>query len=451
MTPSASRRVRVTATCSTRPGWPSRGLPATRSPAKCGTRATARAEKRERSMANAIQLNRANLKSIAGRAQVPSFDPAGVPGSIVHVGVGGFHRAHQAVYLDDLLAEGGARQWGLCGVGLLPHDARMRDVLRAQDCLYTVIERSGAGDRARVIGSIGSFLFAPDEPEAVIEKMASPGCRIVSLTITEGGYYVNEGTGQFDSAHPDIRHDLEHPHAPKGAFGYLAEALDRRRQRGLAPFTVMSCDNLQGNGDIARRMFLAFAERSHEALCYIGMLLGYRYADETMADADIRALVERMMNDEVTPLLPPVPGIDLAQYRRTLIERFGNPVLRDQLARIGTEGSARIPKFVLPSIVDRVSRGGPMRALTFTVAAWFRYLAGTDERGNPLPINDPMSEELVRRARAGGEDPKELLGIVKLFGTVLPNAPAFTNYLAEALKSLHREGARQALKKCLQS
>ena len=103
------------------------------------------------------------------------------------------------MYLDDLLAQGGARQWGLCGVGLLPHDARMRDVLRAQDCLYTVIERSGAGDRARVIGSIGSFLFAPDEPEAVIEKMASAVCRIVSLTITEGGYYVNEGTGQFDA------------------------------------------------------------------------------------------------------------------------------------------------------------------------------------------------------------------------------------------------------------
>jgi len=494
-------------------------------------------------MASAIQLNRANLKSIAGRAQVPSFDTAGLPGSIVHIGVGGFHRAHQAVYLDDLLAQGGSREWGLCGVGLLPHDARMRDVMRAQDCLYTVVERGAAGDRARVVGSIGSFLFAPDDPEAVIEKMASPGCRIVSLTITEGGYYINEGTGEFNDAHPDIRRDLEHPHAPTGAFGYLAEALERRRGRDLAPFTVMSCDNLQGNGDIARKMFLAFAERrdpqlarwiaekgafpngmvdritpattdahralvrdsfgiidgwpvvtepfkqwviedhfplgrpawervgaqmvsdvhpyemmkirllnaSHQALCYIGMLLGYSYADETMADADIRALVEHMMNDEVTPLLPPVPGIDLAQYKRTVIERFANPTLRDQLARIGTEGSARIPKFVLPSILERLSRGGPMRALTFTVAAWFRYLTGTDERGKALPINDPMSEELVRRARAGGESPKELLGIEKIFGSVLPAAPAFTKYLTEALKSLHKDGARQALAKCLRA
>ncbi len=492
-------------------------------------------------MTNPVQLNRANLKSVSARARIPSYDPVGLPGSIVHVGVGGFHRAHQAVYLDDLLAQGGKREWGLCGVGLLPHDARMRDVLRAQDCLYTVVERSAAGDQARVIGSIGSFLFAPDGRDAVIEKMASPECRIVSLTITEGGYYVNEGTGQFNDAHPDIRHDLEHPHAPTCVFGYLAEALDRRRQRGLAPFTVMSCDNLQGNGDVARRMFLAFAGRrdeglaswiaekgafpnamvdritpattdahralvresfgiddgwpvvtepfkqwviedrfplgrpawervgaqmvsdvhpyemmkirllnaSHQALCYIGMLLGYRYADETMADADIRQLVERMMNDEVTPLLPPVPGIDLAQYKRTLVERFANPALRDQLARIGTEGSARIPKFVLPSILERLSRGGPMRALTFTVAAWFRYLVGTDERGNPLPINDPMSEELVRRARAGGESPHELLGLEKVFGNVLPVSPAFVTYLEEALKALHRDGPRQALVKCL--
>jgi mannitol 2-dehydrogenase len=492
-------------------------------------------------MASPIQLNRANLKAVAARARVPSYDPVGLPGSIVHVGVGGFHRAHQAVYLDDLLAQGGKREWGLCGVGLLPQDARMRDVLRAQDCLYTLVERSAAGDQARVIGSIGSFLFAPDGRDAVLEEMASPECRIVSLTITEGGYYVSEGTGLFNDAHPDIRHDLQHPHAPTCVFGYLAEALDRRRQRGLAPFTVMSCDNLQGNGDVARRMFLAFAERrdaelarwiagngafpnamvdritpattdahralvresfgiddgwpvvtepfkqwviedrftlgrpawervgaqmvsdvhpyemmkirllnaSHQALCYIGMLLGYRYAHETMADPDIRRLVEVLMNVEVTPLLPDVPGIDLAEYKRTLIERFANPTLRDQLARIGTEGSARIPKFVLPSVLERLERGGPMRALSFTVAAWFRYLTGTDDRGQELPINDPIAEELTRRARAGGEDPRLLLGMRELFGDILPSSPAFVNQVEEHLRSLFRGGPRSALARCL--
>jgi mannitol 2-dehydrogenase len=155
------------------------------------------------------------------------------------------------------------------------------------------------------------------------------------------------------------------------------------------------------------------------------------------------------MNVEVTPLLPPVPGVDLAGYRRTLVERFSNPVLRDQLARIGTEGSARIPKFVLPSILENLARGGPIRALTFTVAAWFRYLTGTDERGQPLPINEPMEQELVPRARRGGEDPGPLLELSQLFGDVLPTAPAFRGLLEEHLRALHREGARAALRRAL--
>ena len=117
-----------------------------------------------------------------------------------------------------------------------------------------------------MIGSIVNFLYALAGPEAVIEKMASPDTRIVSLTITEGGYYVKEGTGQFDDQHPDIKHDLAHPHQPAGTFGYLAEALDRRRARGLPPFTVMSCDNLQNNGAFTRRMLLAFMERRDPAL-----------------------------------------------------------------------------------------------------------------------------------------------------------------------------------------
>lgn len=487
-----------------------------------------------------VELRQANLKSLPAGVKVPSYDRAALPHSIVHMSLGGFHRAHQAVYLDDLMHLDGPR-WGICGVGLLPQDARMRDVMRSQDCLYTVVERSAAGDRARVIGSIVDCLLAPADPKAVVEKMASPECRIVSLTITEGGYYVNQGTGEFNDAHPDIRHDLAHPHEPSCSFGFLAEALDRRRQRGLPPFTVMSCDNLQGNGDVTRRMFLAFAslrdkalgawlgergsfpnamvdritpattdehralvrekfgiadgwpvvtepfkqwviedrfplgrpqwERvgaqmtsdvhpyemmkirllnaSHQALCYIGMLLGYRYAHETMADADIRRLVEALMNVEVTPLLPDVPGIDLAEYKRTLVERFANPTLRDQLARIGTEGSARIPKFVLPSVLERLERGGPMRALCFTVAAWFRTLTGTDERGQALPINDPIAEELTRRARAGGEDPRPLLGLRELFGDVLPASPAFVGQVEEDLRALYREGPRAALARCL--
>jgi len=490
--------------------------------------------------ASPVELCQSNLKRLAAEVRVPAYDRGALPQAIVHMSVGGFHRAHQAVYLDDLLHRGGPR-WGICGVGLLPGDAAMRDVLKAQDCLYTVVQRSEAGDVPRVVGSMVAYLFAPENPRAVVERMAHPDCKIVSLTITEGGYFVNQGTGALLADAPDLRHDLALPHEPVSSFGFLAEALAVRRQRGLEPFTVQSCDNLPGNGHIARRMVLAFLElrdralhawaaekvafpnamvdrivpatkdehralvrekfgiadgwpvvcepwiqwviedhfplgrpaweevgaqivrdvvpyelmklrllnAGHQAICYIGLLLGLQFADEAVADPDIRALLEHMMRVEVTELIPPVPGIDLSTYERTLVARFGNPILRDQLARLATEGSARIPKFVLPSVLERIERGGPMRALCFTVAAWFRYLSGTDERGKALPINDPMSEELMRRAQAGREDPGPLLEMRELFGSVLPISPSFLDTVKEDLRAFYRDGARVALRKCL--
>ena len=491
-------------------------------------------------MTTPVPLTQANLGELPPGVKVPTYDRSQLPAAIVHMSVGGFHRAHQALYLDDLMHRGGPR-WGICGVGLLPGDAVMRDVLRAQDHLYTVIERSAKGDVARVVGSMVGYLFAPDDPRAVVEKMAHPDCRIVSLTITEGGYYVHQGTGELLSGSPDLQHDLAHPEAPVSSFGLLAEALELRRQRGLAPFTVQSCDNLQGNGNIAKRMILAYLKlrdpalhtwanqhvafpnamvdrivpatkdehralvrekfgvadgwpvicepwiqwviedhfplgrprweevgaqvvkdvvpyelmklwllnAGHQAIAYVGLLLGQTYADEAIADADVRALLERQMGDEVQELLPPVPGIDLPAYRRTLVERFGNPILRDQLARLATEGSARVPKFVLPSIRERLKRGGPMRALTFTVASWLRYLTGQDERGRPLPMNEPMLAKLQSLAKQGGEDPRPLLAVRELFGDDLPASSAFVEAVADHLRALHQLGARAALQRAL--
>src|ERR1700751_6246996 len=154
------------------------------------------------------KLNEKNLQHLGPGVRVPSYDRRKVGQSIAHIGVGGFHRAHQAVYADDLFHLSGESQWGLCGVGLLKHDARIRDVMLAQDCLYTLVERSSEGDRARIIGSIVNFLFAPDDPQKVIEQMASSQTRIVSLTITEGGYYIDQSTGDLDEKHPDIKYYL---------------------------------------------------------------------------------------------------------------------------------------------------------------------------------------------------------------------------------------------------
>src|SRR5580693_6787833 len=143
------------------------------------------------------QLNATNLNLLDPDIQVPKYDRQKVGQSIMHVGVGGFHRAHQALYMDDLFHQGGDSHWGYCGVGLLKHDARIRDVFRAQDCLYRLVERSLEGDKARIVGSIVNFLFAPDDPQKVIDQMASPETRIISLTITEGGPPIDHSPREF--------------------------------------------------------------------------------------------------------------------------------------------------------------------------------------------------------------------------------------------------------------
>jgi mannitol 2-dehydrogenase len=203
-------------------------------------------------------LNSAALPQLA--VPVPRYDRSQVRTGIVHFGVGGFHRAHQAAYLDSLMQDGKALDWGICGVGVLPSDVRMRDVFAAQDCLYTLVVKDPAGGwEPRVIGSIVEYLLAPDDPDAVVEKLADPSTRIVSLTVTEGGYNIHPVTGEFDPTTPAVRADLEPDAVPRTTFGLVTEALRRRRERGVEPFTVMSCDNIQGNGHVAHKMFSAFA------------------------------------------------------------------------------------------------------------------------------------------------------------------------------------------------
>lgn len=213
-----------------------------------------------------IKLNEASVARLGDRAQVFTYDRHQIVNGIVHIGVGGFHRAHQALYLDNYFQQTSDLQWGICGVGLLEFDRRMRDALHSQDCLYTLVERSQEGDRARVIGSITRYLYAPDNRQAVIDAIADPRCRIVTLTITEAGYYYIEGSGEFDANHPTIQHDLQHPEQPIGVYGFLTAALDKRREQGLPPFTVLSCDNLQGNGNIASKMLTTFAQMQNPDL-----------------------------------------------------------------------------------------------------------------------------------------------------------------------------------------
>ncbi|HET6480994.1 MAG TPA: mannitol dehydrogenase family protein [Actinoplanes sp.] len=208
-----------------------------------------------------LPLNAETVSQLLADLPVPTYDRGKLRTGIVHFGMGGFHRAHQAMYLDRLMTEGKALDWAICGVGVMPADRRMQQVLDAQDGLYTLVIKDPDGTYdARVIGSIKEYLFAPEDPGAVIEKMTSPEIRIVSLTVTEGGYNFNAVTGDFMADNTDIQHDLSLPNRPRTVFGLITAAIERRRERALPPFTIMSCDNIQGNGDAARRSFVAFAK-----------------------------------------------------------------------------------------------------------------------------------------------------------------------------------------------
>jgi mannitol 2-dehydrogenase len=467
----------------------------------------------------------------------PSYHRARVTTGVVHFGVGGFHRAHEAMYHDRLLERGDALDWGICGVGVMPADERMRDVMRAQDGLYTLVVKHPDGSRdARVIGAITEYLFAPDDPEVVIEKLADPATRIVSLTVTEGGYNLDDTTGEFDAENPDVAHDLEPGATPKTVFGLVTEALRRRRERQAGAFTVMSCDNLQGNGTLARKAFTAFArlrdeeladwierevrfpnamvdritpattdddieevnERfdvedrwpvvcepftqwvledafsagrpayeevgvqvvddvepyelmklrllnaSHQAIAYFGYLCGYRLVHEAAQDPLFRDLLSRYMDEEATPTLAPVPGVDLPEYKRTLIERFSNPEVRDTIPRLCAESSDRIPKWLLPVVREQLAKGGEIRRSAAIVASWARYAEGVDEEGRPIEVVDRLSDRLTEIARRQHEDPDAFLANRELFGDLVDDERFAAAYRA-ALRSLHERGARATL------
>ena len=454
----------------------------------------------------------------------PGYDRSEVKIGIVHFGVGGFHRAHQAMYVDRLLETGKANEWGICGVGVLPGDRKMADVMKAQDGLYTLLAlRADGGREARVIGSIVDYLYAPDDPEAVVELIAAPTTRIVSLTITEGGYSI-------DDAGPD------------SVFGLVTAALARRQERGLSSPTIVSCDNIEGNGDVARAAFTAYAEREHpslagwmaehtqfpnsmvdritpatspevietvesefgvedqwpvaaepftswvledhfsdgrprfedvgvmlvddvtpyelmklrlinaghQALCYFAYLAGYRLVHDAAGDPLFAKFLQRYMDEEGTPALKPVPGIDLDDYKRTAIERFANPGVRDTIVRLCFGSSDRIPQWLLPVVRENLRTGGPVELSAAVVASWARYAEGVDEQGEPIDVQDQLADSLVPLAKSQLDNPTAFIENTALFGDLVQQ-PRFVDAYVRTLDSLHRNGARATLEQLVES
>lgn len=208
-----------------------------------------------------VRLSNKVLSQIPQDVLVPQYDRTSVTPGILHFGVGAFHRSHQALTIDTLLTQGLAQDWGIIGVGLLHSDKPMLEALTPQDCLYTLLTKHPNGQiRYQVIGSIIEYLFAPESPEAVLARLVNPAIRIVSLTITEGGYSFDRVSGEFDPTSPGVAEDLQGSPHPISAFGFIVEGLRRRRANGTAAFTVQSCDNIQGNGEVAKKMIIEFAK-----------------------------------------------------------------------------------------------------------------------------------------------------------------------------------------------
>ncbi|ETX16672.1 mannitol dehydrogenase [Roseivivax halodurans JCM 10272] len=206
-----------------------------------------------------VPLRRDRLSEVPAEIGTPDYSASELTPGIVHIGTGNFHRAHQAWYLHRLMQDGQARDWAIVGAGVRPGDAAMREKLLAQECVTTLIELSPEGTSAEITGSMIDFVPVDEDNASLVACMADPAIRIVSLTVTEGGYYVDPSTGKFDPDHPDILHDAAHPSEPRTAFGAIIEALRQRRDAGQGPFTVQSCDNLRGNGDITRDTVLSLA------------------------------------------------------------------------------------------------------------------------------------------------------------------------------------------------
>ncbi|MEL6915746.1 MAG: mannitol dehydrogenase family protein [Pseudomonadota bacterium] len=212
-------------------------------------------------VARPVKLSDATLAQMPAGVLTPSYDRSGLTPGIIHIGLGNFHRAHQAWYLHRLMQAGKAHDWAILGAGVRPADAAMRERLRAQDCLTTLVELDPAGTTTEITGAMVDFLSIEEGNAALIDAMSRAEIRIVALTVTEGGYY-RTAEGSFDEDHPDIRHDRDNPDTPRTAFGAMVAALRRRRAAGIGPFTGQCCDNLQENGDVLRQTVVGLAALS---------------------------------------------------------------------------------------------------------------------------------------------------------------------------------------------
>jgi mannitol 2-dehydrogenase len=442
---------------------------------------------------------------------VPHYDRHALAPRVLHLGVGGFHRAHMALYTDELAETGG--DWAIRGVGLLESDRRMADVLEEQDNLYTLIERDSAGSRPRVVGSIVDYVLVAGDDAAFAQLIADPDVSILSMTITEGGYSLAK---------------------PNPTIEAIVTGLDLRRTSGGKPLTILSCDNLPGNGTVAREAIARVAEArgaelvryletsctfpnsmvdritpqttdgdrawlrdeigiedgwpvvaepfrqwviedafaagrpayedvgalftdrvhdwelyklrmlnaSHSCMAYLAALEGIVYVDEAIAMPAVRQYLERLIATEAIPTLAEIPGHPAAEYGRTVVERFANTGVRDQIARLCIDGTSKFPVFLIPTVERELELDGPVDCAALALAGWARYLATvpTEDRAY-----DPHVDRAADFAMRSLDDPRAFLDFDAVFTPRLRESERFGDAFEHASRELAERGSVGAM------
>lgn len=484
------------------------------------------------------RLTNALLDDLPIGIRAPAYARADVTPGILHLGVGAFHRAHQAVYVDDILASGDTG-WGIVGASL--RSQSVPDQLNPQQGLYSLMVRSAAADDVRIIGAIDRLLHAPSEREALLDWIADPRIRIATLTITEKGYCHDPATGNLLADHPGVVADLAKPTESVTALGYLCAGLQRRKARGAGPISLLSCDNLPSNGKTLAKVLRQFARDydpqlaewlddnvsfpssmidrivpatraedyqqyaqlagfddqglvvtepftqwvvednfiagrpafesvgvqmvsdveayediklrclngAHSLLAYAGYLSGCKTIADTMSKPAFQQLLAAFWRDEVTPQVDVPEGFDLQAYQRDLAQRFKNPALKHTTWQIAMDGSQKIPQRWLATLRGQLSGSGSVRWLSFGLACWMRYVAGADESGEAIDVQDPLAEKLAQLARDQGEDTRAwvmaVLSVTSVFGEDLRTNHRLQVSIADWLVAMRSQGTLAAL------
>lgn len=473
-----------------------------------------------------------------------SFDYSreSITAGILHFGVGNFHRAHLECYTSQLLSAADQKSWGICGAMIMPQDKALYSALKSQDGVYslTVCGRDG-NNHTEWIGSLVELLWSGEDLESIINKVADPAIRIISLTITEGGYNIDKASGEFILSSEQVAHDIANPTAPTTVFGIVAEGLRRRIIAGAGALTILSCDNLQHNGNTCARAFnsffaaqdsvlaewananitfpnsmvdritpattpadierinatlstpdaapvycedfiqwviedcfaagrpaweqvgveftddvapyenmkLSLLNASHTLLSYPSMLSGFRRVDQAMRDERIISFVRAFMDKDATPYVPAPGNTDLDLYKQTLVERFANSTVSDQIARLCGDGASKFPVYVVPIAKKMVANGDDMTRIAYLIASYRHYLKfRTDDAGDSFELFDPwISDEDWTLIQS--DDALAFLSASPFGGVDLAGYAPFVELYSSMVDSIAQRGAMTTLESIL--